>query len=463
LSACPKHASNPWKAEAIAPPFVFDSLQDVVGNQLIKCGNSGSVKRPMAGLGSEAFAMRETFGGISALRAPVMGWKGWSMGDPNGMYVLCCIDDTRWTEAPRLPSHGAFCLPDTYHDGVPHPGLTGLVSGAGSPLLADFQHGRDWLVVSVAAADAAIIDDIWGPISAVRFKRGFVVYRGDRRGALETLILLRADPSKMTVQLALPTHQGVAIAGEWGVAIGGRWGYAKSGDNGIALVGDYGVAQSGTSGEATVDGSYGLAVAGSGGSATTDFGGISIIRGSRGRACTGDQGVAVGLRDVEQLQTQQRGVAVAQGQAGFVQTGDDSVVVVGAADTKSGPQFRVGNRSLVVCRGIGGGASGVSFAIGVAGLRGFEANGTYQLCDGQFRPCALMASTFVRASVTAPHEEFALATLEPSSECTLGAGEPWWTYARTASPEASVAEVLPSPTAIVVLQRRRGTRLGQLQ
>ncbi len=120
----------------------------------------------------------------------------------------------------------AFNMPDAYPDGIPYPGLTGLAFGEGDPQYASFENGGDWFVIRVAASDATVVDEVlphWS-WSGVRFKRGFVVYRGDRRGALEMVIMRGADPGRMAVQLALPGEQGVAICGKWGVAVGGAEG-----------------------------------------------------------------------------------------------------------------------------------------------------------------------------------------------------------------------------------------------
>ncbi len=108
---------------------------------------------------------------------------------------------------PPLPSHGAFNMPDAYPDGIYYPGLTGLAFGEGDLQYTSFEHGGDWFVIRVAASDAIVVDEDLPDRSAIRFKRGFVVYRGDRRGALETLILRGADPNRMAVRLALPASR----------------------------------------------------------------------------------------------------------------------------------------------------------------------------------------------------------------------------------------------------------------
>ncbi len=308
------------------------------------------------------------------------------MEEPRTLYVLTGTPAEAWA-IPPLPSHGAFNMPDAYPDGIPYPGLTGLAFGEGDPQYASFENGGDWFVIRVAASDATVVEEFlphwsWG---GVRFKRGFVVYRGERRGALEMLIMRGADPGRMAVQLALPGEQGVAICGKWGVAVGGAGGYAQSGDDGISTAGDYGVARSGARGEATIVGSRGLAVVGSAGEATTEYGGISVIQGDRGRACAGLDGIAIALGDADDLKVGPNGIAIAKRRVPWVEAGDNAVVVVGAAESPDGPTVQVGEGSLVVSRLPGDEGCSPRFAVAVAGRRGFEANTKYLLRSGFYR------------------------------------------------------------------------------
>src|SRR5262245_13574665 len=175
-------------------------------------------------------------------------------GAPPPVYALCGVDFT----TNKLPSFGRAVVADWHDDATEPGGYRGLPWGVGEPgsALLEFD---DWAVVR--------IEDPLPPVpvpGAVKFRAGTVIYSGDPRGALETLMQYGADPRAMSVKLAMPGEIGVADAGPYGVAVGGRSGLSRGAEHSRALVerGFGGVAVVAAHGQAIATCSHGIAVAG---------------------------------------------------------------------------------------------------------------------------------------------------------------------------------------------------------
>ena len=183
---------------------------------------------------------------------------------------------------PDMTAHGGFTWPKegpvSCKDWEPIAqcgnGLHGLLWGAGNAELMNWSEEAVWLVVGI---------DKWVDIDGEKVKApgGEVVFCGDRDSAIQLLVTLGADQTKMV--------KGQASA---------------SGDYGQASAsGDYGQASaSGDYGQASASGFKGQALAGIGGRAAADELGILIIcwwdeKATRTRVATGyvgKNGIEVG-------------------------------------------------------------------------------------------------------------------------------------------------------------------------
>ncbi|MEP9368775.1 hypothetical protein [Xanthobacter sp. VNH20] len=204
-------------------------------------------------------------------------------------YVLCGVTQGWWL---RIPPFGRFEV-------VPAKGtvpvwLTGLLEASGPAYLAHLTCPL-WAVIELDVDDHAKLDLIKdGTLSEriVRFRSGFVVYRGDRRTALDVFTTMTSGAAASSPLRSLQAKTGVARTGDYGVAIAGDEGFAQAGRYGSAECGAFGVAMAGERGTALA-GSHGLAVAGDGGVAKAGNGGVAVRRfGSGGMAEVGDSGVA---------------------------------------------------------------------------------------------------------------------------------------------------------------------------
>src|SRR5262245_31609499 len=135
----------------------------------------------------------------------------------------------RW----QFPARGRLAAEPWGDAPVDVAGFRGLPWGVGDPAAA-FLNSDQWAVVRV--------DDEAGPVAvpaapgatpavaAVEFQTGTVIYRGDPRGAIETLIHHGADRDAMSVALVLPDAHGFADVGAYGVAVAGDSGLTRGAD-----------------------------------------------------------------------------------------------------------------------------------------------------------------------------------------------------------------------------------------
>lgn len=263
------------------------------------------------------------------------------------VFALCGAMRNRSQSRSRsLPSYGPITARDWNPDPPAPGGFRGLPWGVGDPAAA-FLGDFEWAVIR--------IDDPGGPIAisavegansvaAVKFQAGTVVYSGDRRGAIETLIQCGTDQRSMSVKLALPGDNGIADVGPYGVAIGGASGMARGADHshvrvddgfgGIAVAGQYGLASARCTHGIAVVREYGSAHAGEGGHAASCHASASLFA-DRG-------GVAVATQDARRLEVGAWGAAVALKGAGRIEGGPNSVVVVREA-VSDRTQVRLGD------------------------------------------------------------------------------------------------------------------------
>ncbi len=300
------------------------------------------------------------------------------------------------------------------HAGTPtQQGFRGLPWGVGDPAAA-FLDSTRWAVVR--------IDDVNGPvparatpgatsaIAAVEFDSGTVLYRGDRRGAIETLIQHGADRAAMSVGLALPDDRGVADVGPFGVAVAGDSGVVRGGANSQVLVpGGYGgIAVAGRGGHATVGGSNGIAAVGAGGNATAS--GLAIARDAGVWLSAGESGVAVAVTSACQLDVGVGGIAVGLDRVERISIGPHAIAVVRDA-TDSRIRVTLGQAALIAVRYFDSSVEALRFSVAHAGTGGLEPDVPYIWVNGAFhKRSEYVAQESEAASV---HETQVAATSSP--------------------------------------------------
>lgn len=265
----------------------------------------------------------------------------------------------------------------------------GLPFGVGDPAEACL-HKKEWMVVRIDDRDGLVF--VRGPrddIVAARFSKYTVLYRGDRRGALEAIISLGADSDAMSVRLAKAGPNGVAEAGDYGVAIAGPQGYARAGFRGQAYASLLAIA--GHAGRAELDAPGGVARVGAYGAA---FGQDDCIL-----SCSGPDGVLVGgaastawsRHDARSIRAGRDSRVLAMKQVRRVAAGDNAVVVVMEA-VEGQTRIKAGSGSLIILRVRGACTGTHKFVVAMPGAPGLEADRDATVsCDGfgnwRFSPC----------------------------------------------------------------------------
>ena len=293
--------------------------------------------------------------------------------------VLCTCDGSHPSEEGFvLPPVGAFALdPD-------EPGRLGFLWGRGNGSLVDWRADR-WVVVQVAEKDLDLGEGY------VRFSRGEVVYRGDRRGAAECLQNARPDAAVFGGDRrgeaydvvcvadhgrAHTAHHGVACSGNFGRSVAGSEGAALSGTNGTAQAGDRGIALANTGGQARV-GAAGVAAA-LWGQAESGDDGVAIANGETDSsvASAGHRGIAVceyGVADVLA-----DGVALSRN--GHSGTGPDGLAIVAEEGTA-----RAGAGGVLVVGWWDERSGRRRLAVAYVGEQGIQPDVTYRVNDqGRF-------------------------------------------------------------------------------
>lgn len=305
---------------------------------------------------------------------PVFALCGSSHMNPEGRYYLPpygSISAREWSPEPLEPG-----------------GFRGLPWGIGDPAAA-FLDDFEWAVVRVDDPDGPIIipadAGVENVVAAVKFRSGTVIYSGDRRGALETLLQCGADRSQMSVKLALPGENGVADVGPYGVAIGGQGGMARGAERSHVFVdqGYGGVAVAGRYGHASARCDHGIAVVGAHGEAYAGIDGLAAAREVGGRLEADQHGIALSVETARGLFVGAWGVALAMKNARSVSAGPRGIVVVREA-VPNETRVSLGEGAIAVLRFAhrGGGAS--HFAIMQGGYGGIEPDAWHVWADGRF-------------------------------------------------------------------------------
>lgn len=331
--------------------------------------------------------------------APILALCGVGPGTGNARRV------SGWS----FPARGRITLRARNGEADGRPGFRGLPWGVGDPAAA-FLDSPHWAIVRVDAEDMP--DELSGPV--LGFAAGTVIYRGDPRGALETLIQHGADRAAMSVQLAMQDANGIADVGPFGVAVTGDSGLARGGPRSHLLVpGGYGgIAVAGRGGRARVDGSNGIAIIGAAGHAVAS--GLAVGREPGGWLSARDPGVAVALATASALEVEQGGIAVGLDRVARIALGRDAIAVVRDA---SGSRLRVtlGQGALIVVRYLEPGGDVPRFTVARAGPAGLEPDVPYIWAEGTFH---------LKSDYAPPEGELSAVSEERGGASAPAAGSP---------------------------------------
>ena len=199
-----------------------------------------------------------------------------------------------------LTSHGGFQWPSSgpveapdWDGGRPVCGgkLHGFPWGEGDGRLADWNPDDRWLVVAVPA------DEIIDLVGKVGFRRGEVVFCGDRKEATDYLIahgasgkaVIGATVSSGDYGTSNSGYHGTSTSGDHGTSTSGGYGTSTSGFCGTSTSGKHGTSTSGDIGTST-SGDYGTSTSGICGTSISGIGGEIRIRwhdGTRYRTAVG--------------------------------------------------------------------------------------------------------------------------------------------------------------------------------
>lgn len=278
-----------------------------------------------------------------------------------------------WRRATRwgFPARGRLTLRES-DDESSRRGFRGLPWGVGDPAAA-FLDSPQWAVVRLDD-EADVAEEFFG---------GTVLYRGDPRGAIETLIQHGADRAAMSVALRLPDENGIADVGAFGVAIAGDSGMARGGDHSHVLVPDGygGLAVAGRGGRATVGGTNGIAIVGADGHANAC--GLAIAREAGSWVVAREAGVAAALASAHGLEVDDGGIAVGLGHVRRITVGPRAIAVVREASSSS-LQVTLGEAALAIVRFLDSPGDWPRFAVAVAGPGGLEPGKPYIWENGAF-------------------------------------------------------------------------------
>lgn len=299
-----------------------------------------------------------------------------------------------------FPARGRLALRERDDEAAGQRGIRGLLWGVGDPAAA-FLDSPQWAIVRLDD------EDMPGATSGrvLEFMGGTVIYRGDPRGALETLIQHGADRAAMAVQLMMQDARGIADVGPFGVAVTGDSGLARGGPGSHLLVpGGYGgVAVAGRRGRATVGGDNGIAIVDAEGHAIAP--GLSVGRGAGAWLLARDGGVAVALAPAHALEVEQGGIAVGLDRVGRIALGRHAVAVVHDA-TGSRLRVTLGEGALIIVRYFGSRDATPRFSVAHAGSGGLQSDVSYIWADGTFH---------LKSEYTAPEGEASSMPEKPDS------------------------------------------------
>ena len=171
------------------------------------------------------------------------------------MMRTCASDMTSYHGTFTWPESGPVEAPDWNPQAECGQGLHGLLWGAGSAGLLDWDADAKWLVVEVDTADIVGLGD------KVKVPAGVVIYAGERHIAASLISAHAPAGTRVIAGTATAGYGGTATAGDRGTATAGYEGTATAGDEGTATAGYEGTATAGNRGTATA-GCRGTATAG---------------------------------------------------------------------------------------------------------------------------------------------------------------------------------------------------------
>jgi len=287
-------------------------------------------------------------------------------------------------------------------------GIRGLPWGVGDPAAA-FLDSSQWAIVRLDEEDMPGV----ASGSVLEFMGGTVIYRGDPRGALETLIDLGADRAAMSVKLVMQNANGIADVGPFGVAVTGDSGLARGGPGSHLLVpgGLGGVAVAGRRGRVTVGGSNGIAIVGAEGHATAS--GLAVAREAGAWLLARELGVAVALAAARGVEVEQAGIAVGLDRVGRIEVGRRGIAVVRGA---IGSRMRVtlSEGALIVVRYLEPDGAAPRYSVAWAGPGGLQPDVAYIWADGTFRPKTEYGALEGLRSTTFGYEDSVASPADPS-------------------------------------------------
>ena len=183
------------------------------------------------------------------------------------------------------PSSGPVEAPD-WDGGRPVCGgkLHGFLWGEGDGRLANWNPDARWLVVAVPA------DEIINLGGKVGFRRGEVVFCGDRLAATDYLIAHGASGKAVIGATVSSGYRGTSTSGDYGISTSGDRGISTSGDYGTSTSGYSGTSTSGDNGTST-SGKHGTSTSGYRGTSTSGYHGTSTSL-SYGTSTSGDSGTS---------------------------------------------------------------------------------------------------------------------------------------------------------------------------
>ena len=151
------------------------------------------------------------------------------------MMRTCASDMTSYHGTFTWPESGPVEAPDWNPQAECGQGLHGLLWGAGSASLLDWDADAKWLVVEVDTADIVGLGD------KVKVPAGVVIYAGERHIAASLISAHAPAGTRVIAGTATAGYGGTATAADRGTATAGDEGTATAGDRGTATAGDEGV------------------------------------------------------------------------------------------------------------------------------------------------------------------------------------------------------------------------------
>ena len=208
---------------------------------------------------------------------------------PKTVLVLrACNNDMSSRDGIVWPSSGPVEAPDWEPTKECGNGLHGWLHGHGDGSVSDYwSDDCKWLVVKVKTRHLIDLDD------KVKFKKGTVVFCGDRKSATDYIIAndpLAATKPVIGAFVTTLCH-GSSTSGDHGTSTSGDYSISISGDHGTSISGVCGTSSSGHY-SASTSGDHGTSTSGDYGTSTSGDRGASTS-GHAGKATSGEDGAII--------------------------------------------------------------------------------------------------------------------------------------------------------------------------